>query len=119
MSGGQHRVDEVTRTESRRLDSKNNPRIAAHRPPKETADCAMQESVRKEQKKSQTLLTWPTSLEMLRTGIITTYQAEIAGNNRSQTASVGFCWQSAIFLGPYRLRHYLEAFRDSFRNRSV
>ena len=34
---GQHRVDEVTRTESRRLDSKNNPRIAAHRPPKETA----------------------------------------------------------------------------------
>src|ERR1700721_913654 len=73
MSGGQHRVDEVTRTESRRLDSKNKPRIAAHRPPKETADCAMQESVRKEQKKSQTLLTWPTSLEMLRTGIITTY----------------------------------------------
>ncbi len=37
MSGGQHRVDEVTRTESRRLDRKNNPRIAAHRPPKETA----------------------------------------------------------------------------------
>ena len=37
MSGGQHRVDEVTRTESRGLDSKNNPRIAAHRPPKETA----------------------------------------------------------------------------------
>ena len=72
MAGGQHRVDEVTRTESRRLDSKNKPRIAAHRPPKETADCAMQESVRKEQKKSQTLLTWPTSLEMLRTGIITT-----------------------------------------------
>jgi hypothetical protein len=69
MSGGQHRVDEVTRTESRRLDSKNNPRIAAHRPPKETADCAMQESVRKEQKKSQTLLTWPTSLEMLVTGL--------------------------------------------------
>ncbi len=34
---GQHRVDEVTRTESRRLDRKNNPRIAAHRPPKETA----------------------------------------------------------------------------------
>ncbi|MGA9999599.1 MAG: hypothetical protein WBQ04_05730, partial [Candidatus Acidiferrales bacterium] len=27
----------VTRTESRRLDRKNNPRIAAHRPPKETA----------------------------------------------------------------------------------
>ena len=25
----------------------------------------MQESVRKEQKKSQTLLTWPTSLEMV------------------------------------------------------
>jgi len=37
MSGGQHRVDEVTRTESRGLDRKNNPRIAAHRPPKETA----------------------------------------------------------------------------------
>ena len=37
MSGGQHRVDEVTRTESRRLDGKNNPRIAGHRPPKETA----------------------------------------------------------------------------------
>ncbi len=37
MSGGQHRVDEVTRTESRRLDRKNNPRIAAHCPPKETA----------------------------------------------------------------------------------
>ena len=37
MSGGQHRVDEVTRTESRGLDKKNNPRIAAHRPPKETA----------------------------------------------------------------------------------
>jgi hypothetical protein len=34
----------------------------------------MQESVRKEQKKSQTLLTRPTSLEMLRTGIITTYR---------------------------------------------
>ena len=33
----------------------------------------MQESVRKEQKRSQTLLTWPTSLEMLRTGLITTY----------------------------------------------
>ena len=33
----------------------------------------MQESVRKEQKKSQTLLTWPTSLEMSRTGIITSY----------------------------------------------
>ena len=29
----------------------------------------MQESVRKEQKKSQTLLTWLTSLEMLRTGV--------------------------------------------------
>ena len=27
----------MTRTESRRLDRKNNPRIAAHRPPKETA----------------------------------------------------------------------------------
>ena len=37
MSGGQHRVDEVTRTESRGLDRKNNPRIAAHRLPKETA----------------------------------------------------------------------------------
>ena len=37
MSGGQHRVDEVTRTESRGLDRKNNPRIAAHRPPEETA----------------------------------------------------------------------------------
>ena len=37
MSGGQHRVDEVTRTESRGLDRKNNPRIAAQRPPKETA----------------------------------------------------------------------------------
>ena len=34
----------------------------------------MQESVRKEQKKSQTPLTWPTSLEMLRTGFITGYQ---------------------------------------------
>ena len=29
----------------------------------------MQESVRKEQKRSQTPLTWPTSLEMLRTGV--------------------------------------------------
>ena len=27
----------MTRTESRRLDRKNNPRIAAHRPPNETA----------------------------------------------------------------------------------
>ena len=56
MSGGQHRVDEVTRTESRRLDSKNKPRIAAHRPPKETADCAMQESVAKGTKKESNTL---------------------------------------------------------------
>ena len=33
----------------------------------------MQESVRKEQKRSQTPLTWPTSLEMLRNPLITTY----------------------------------------------
>ena len=73
MSGGQHRVDEVTRTESRGLDRKNNPRIAAHRPPKETAGLRNAGVCAKGTKKSSTLLTWPTSLEMLRNPLITTY----------------------------------------------
>ena len=56
MSGGQHRVDEVTRTESRGLDRKNNPRIAAHRPPKETAGLRNAGVCAKETKKESNTL---------------------------------------------------------------
>ena len=45
---GQHRVDEVTRTESRGLDRKNNPRIAAQRSEENNGTAQLQECVRKE-----------------------------------------------------------------------
>ena len=67
MSGGQHRVDEVTRTEPVGwTGEKNNPRIAAQRSVENNGAAQLWECVRKELKKSETLLTRPTSLEMLR-----------------------------------------------------
>src|ERR1700735_3055646 len=74
MFGGQHRVDEVTRTEpvgwTGKKTTRELRRIARRR---KQRDCTIQESVRKEQKKSQTLLTRPTSLEMSRNPLTTTY----------------------------------------------
>src|SRR6266481_9696325 len=65
MFGGQHRVDEVTRTESRRLDRDKNSKIAAHHSPRNKRGSAAGVCA----KEIKTLLTRPTSLEMSRTRV--------------------------------------------------
>ena len=68
MFGGQHRVDEVTRTEPVGWTGKKQPEnCGAALTEKQARLCAGRCVCERNKKKSQTLLTSPTSLEMSRT----------------------------------------------------
>jgi hypothetical protein len=73
MSGGQHRDDEVTRTELVGWIGEKQTENCGAALGRKQRGCTTVGVCPKGIKKELTLLTGPTSLEMLGTGIITTY----------------------------------------------